>query len=162
AQTAALLDELLRCAVALVQDQYGNYVVQHVLEHGKAAHRAAIIHKLRGQLLVLSQHKFASNVVEKCVQFAAEPERSAMLEEIVTPRPDGTLPLHIMMKDQYANYVVQKLLDVCDEPSRDVLIHKIRPHFGALKKFTYGKHIITRIEKMRPAGGSAVTSNPLS
>jgi len=34
-QTSAILDELLSNIEPLLQDQYGNYVIQHVLEHGK-------------------------------------------------------------------------------------------------------------------------------
>jgi hypothetical protein len=34
----------------LVQDQYGNYVVQHVLEHGSAADVAAIVARIKGQV----------------------------------------------------------------------------------------------------------------
>lgn len=55
--------------------------------------------------------------------------------------------LHVMMKDQYANYVVQKMLDVCESSQRKVLMHKIRPHFASLRKYTYGKHIISKLEK---------------
>ncbi len=35
-------------------------------------------------------------------------------------------PLHIMMKDQYANYVVQKMIDVAEPSQRKILMHKIR------------------------------------
>lgn len=52
-----------------------------------------------------------------------------------------------MMKDQYANYVVQKILDVIDENQRENLINRIKPHIQTLKKYTYGKHIISRIER---------------
>lgn len=55
--------------------------------------------------------------------------------------------LHIMMKDQYANYVVQKMIDVSEPTQRKVLMHKIRPHLNSLRKYTYGKHIIAKLEK---------------
>ena len=48
-----------------------------------------------------------------------------------------------MMKDQFANYVIQKMLDVVDPDQKVMLIEKIRPHLPSLKKFTYGKHLIT-------------------
>ena len=48
-----------------------------------------------------------------------------------------------MMKDQYANYVVQKMLDVVDGDQRDLLVAKIKPHLQSLKKYTYGKHLIS-------------------
>jgi hypothetical protein len=52
-----------------------------------------------------------------------------------------------MMKDQYANYVIQKIIDVVDDSQRESLIQKVRPHVQTLKKYTYGKHIIARVEK---------------
>lgn len=52
-----------------------------------------------------------------------------------------------MMKDQYANYVVQKMIDVADSSQRKILMHKIRPHIHSLRKFTYGKHILAKLEK---------------
>lgn len=52
-----------------------------------------------------------------------------------------------MMKDQYANYVVQKMIDVSEPTQRKVLMHKIRPHLNSLRKYTYGKHIIAKLEK---------------
>ncbi|KAB5524678.1 hypothetical protein DKX38_022427 [Salix brachista] len=49
-----------------------------------------------------------------------------------------------MMKDQYANYVVQKILDTCTDIQRAMLLNRIRTHVNALKKYTYGKHIVAR------------------
>lgn len=84
------MDELLRCTVSLVQDQYGNYVIQHVLEHGKRKDKSLVVSKIKGQVLLLSQHKFASNVVEKCVEFGTPSERSQILDEILNGKgPDG-------------------------------------------------------------------------
>jgi pumilio RNA-binding family len=52
-----------------------------------------------------------------------------------------------MMKDQYANYVVQKMIDVAEPAQRKILMHKIRPYLASLRKYTYGKHIIVKLEK---------------
>lgn len=52
-----------------------------------------------------------------------------------------------MMKDQYANYVVQKMIDVADPAQRRMLMQKIKPHIHTLRKFTYGKHILAKLEK---------------
>lgn len=61
--------------------------------------------------------------------------------------PSSRSGLHVMMKDQYANYVVQKMIDVSEPTQRKVLLHKIRPHMNSLKKYTYGKHIIAKLDK---------------
>merc|ERR1712137_1116088 len=151
-QTIPILDELLHCTCSLVQDQYGNYVIQHVLERGRRQDKSAIILKLQGKIISMSQHKFASNVVEKCVEYGSKQERGIIIEEILgSKNPDKLVAnLLTMMKDQYANYVVQKIIDVVDDEQRRLLIQKIKPHIPSLKKYTYGKHIIARLEKTQP------------
>lgn len=143
-QTAPILAELHQHTEQLIQDQFGNYVIQHVLEHGKPEDKSQLINSVRGKVLMLSQHKFASNVVEKCVTHATRAERALLIEEVCGFNDNA---LHVMMKDQYANYVVQKMIDVSEPTQRKVLMHKIRPHLNSLKKYTYGKHIIAKLEK---------------
>lgn len=64
-----------------------------------------------------------------------------------------------MMKDQYANYVVQKMIDVSEPTQRKTLLHKIRPHVNSLRKYTYGKHIIAKLEKFSiKSGVAAITA----
>ncbi|CAL5208842.1 unnamed protein product [Lathyrus oleraceus] len=109
-----MMDEILQCVCMLAQDQYGNYVVQHVLEHGKPEERSAIIKELTGQIVQMSQQKFASNVIEKCLCFGTAAERQAIVNEMIGSTDDNE-PLQVMMKDQFANYVVQKVLETCDD-----------------------------------------------
>ena len=68
--------------------------------------------------------------------------------------------LYAMMKDQYANYVVQKMIDVAEPAQRKLLMQKIRPHIHSLRKFTYGKHILAKLEKylMKNSEFSAILS----
>lgn len=146
-QTTPILEELHQVIERLVQDQYGNYVVQHVLEHGSPDDKSKIVIELRGKVLVLSQHKFASNVVEKCVSYSSRSEKAMLIEEICSLCDGPQSALYIMMKDQYANYVVQKMIDVAEPKQRSILMHKIRPHIATLRKYTYGKHILAKLEK---------------
>lgn len=139
---APLMEELHRYTHNLVQDQYGNYVIQHVLERGKPEDRSQVINKIRGQVLQMSKHKFASNVVEKCVAYGSQSDRRALIDEVCHAKADGVIPLHVMMKDQFANYVVQKMLDIAEPEQKEMLINRLKPHLGMLKKFTYGKHLI--------------------
>lgn len=61
-----------------------NYVILSCLfeEHGKPEDKAQLISSVRGKVLTLSQHKFASNVVEKCVTHATRQERCVLIEEV--------------------------------------------------------------------------------
>ncbi|KAF4801122.1 pumilio 2 isoform X7 [Turdus rufiventris] len=129
------------------QDQYGNYVIQHVLEHGRPEDKSKIVSEIRGKVLALSQHKFASNVVEKCVTHASRAERALLIDEVCCQNDGPHSALYTMMKDQYANYVVQKMIDMAEPAQRKIIMHKIRPHITTLRKYTYGKHILAKLEK---------------
>ncbi|XP_028847757.1 pumilio homolog 1 isoform X4 [Denticeps clupeoides] len=146
-QTLPILEELHTHTEQLVQDQYGNYVIQHVLEHGRAEDKSKIVAEIRGNVLGLSQHKFASNVVEKCVTHSQRAERAVLIDEVCSMADGNHSALYTMMKDQYANYVVQKMIDVAEPTQRKIVMHKIRPHIATLRKYTYGKHILAKLEK---------------
>ncbi|XP_033618804.1 pumilio homolog 2 isoform X7 [Fukomys damarensis] len=146
-QTLPILEELHQHTEQLVQDQYGNYVIQHVLEHGRPEDKSKIVSEIRGKVLALSQHKFASNVVEKCVTHASRAERALLIDEVCCQNDGPHSALYTMMKDQYANYVVQKVIDMAEPAQRKIVMHKIRPHITTLRKYTYGKHILAKLEK---------------
>lgn len=57
------------------------------------------------------------------------------------------------MKDPFGNYVVQKVLETCDDQSRELILSRIKVHLTALKRYTYGKHIVSRVEKLIATGG---------
>ncbi|XP_077151698.1 pumilio homolog 1 isoform X16 [Ranitomeya variabilis] len=152
-QTLPILEELHQHTEQLVQDQYGNYVIQHVLEHGRPEDKSKIVAEIRGNVLVLSQHKFASNVVEKCVTHASRTERAMLIDEVCSMNDGPHSALYTMMKDQYANYVVQKMIDVAEPAQRKIVMHKIRPHIATLRKYTYGKHILAKLEKFYMKNG---------
>jgi pumilio RNA-binding family len=79
---SGLMSELHNLIDRLVQDQYGNYVVQHILQHSSPANAKRVVDRIKGQVLFMSQHKFASNVVEKCVAHCSETDRTALVEEV--------------------------------------------------------------------------------
>lgn len=155
-QKAVILEELRQCCADLVQDCYGNYVIQFVMQHGWDADRAVLIKEVQQNLLEFSQHKFASNVVEKCLQYASRRDRDEMIWTIINVTFDinnpvdskGHCVLESMVRDPYANYVVQKVIDVSDERQRAAIIRYVRENINQLRRYTYGKHIIVRLEKL--------------
>lgn len=53
------------------------------MQHGWEADRAVLIREVQTNLLDFSQHKFASNVVEKCLQYASKRDRDEMIWTII-------------------------------------------------------------------------------
>ena len=152
-----VLEELRQYYSELVQDCYGNYVIQFVMQHGWEVDRASLIKEVQTNLLDFSQHKFASNVVEKCLQFANKRDRDEMIWTIINVTFDlnnpvdaktGHCVLESMVRDPYANYVVQKVIDVSDERQRGAICRYVKENIVQLRRYTYGKHIIVRLEKI--------------
>ncbi|XP_057534891.1 pumilio homolog 5-like isoform X2 [Amaranthus tricolor] len=146
----SIVDEILESTSTLAKDPYGNYVTQHILETGMPHHRSQIIRKLTGQFVQLSQHKFASNVVEKCIKYGDDLEQDLIIEEIVA-RSGNNESLLMMMKDQFANYVVQKIFEIGSDTHKHTLRNYMRSHLSALKKVAYAKHIVSRYEQLEGA-----------
>jgi pumilio RNA-binding family len=65
---------------------YGNYVISHVLEHGKYSDKEFVINKMKKRVLSLSIHKFGSNVIEKCLVHSDKRQKEDLLGEILVAR----------------------------------------------------------------------------
>lgn len=74
--------------------------------------REAVLEKLYGSFQCMSQHKFASNVVEVCLARGNTKQRDRVVGEILNEGGNSQEQLQIMMKDQFGNYVIQKVLEV--------------------------------------------------
>lgn len=73
-----------------LQDPFGNYVVQYVLELGHVEATATIMRQLYDHYADLAQQKFSSNVVEKCLKLGgpglAEHRERVIRELIASPQ----------------------------------------------------------------------------
>lgn len=66
------------------------------MEHGKPHERTTIISKLAGQIVKMSQQKFASNVIEKCLAFGSPEERQILVNEMLGTS-DENEPLQVWL-----------------------------------------------------------------
>ena len=61
-----LLNEITSNALEIVQNPFGNYVIQHILDEWGPEIARTIIDVIITTMISLSMQKFSSNVVEKC------------------------------------------------------------------------------------------------
>ncbi|OQR87640.1 hypothetical protein ACHHYP_08412 [Achlya hypogyna] len=145
AQKRAVISQVELHAMKLMQDPYGNYVVQYVLDACPNDETVGLMAKCAGHVYELSVQKFSSNVVEKCLELAPYELRQAFVREIIaSPR------MHRMLQDQFANYVVQRALSVASDELCLDLVHAIQPHLPAMKNTSGGRRIQARILKRFP------------
>lgn len=156
-QKTDVLDALQLCHKTLLDDQYGNYVIQHVLQHGRVSDRQSLLQIIVASgILTLSRQKFASNVVEKLLKYGTPGQRNrvvaAMLKKVAhddsipSLSPGGTPIVILMVRDAFANYVVQTALDVTPEgEERRQLINVLNSNVNLLRQYTYAKHILQKL-----------------
>ncbi|KAA8495083.1 Pumilio-like 2 [Porphyridium purpureum] len=168
-QKAPIRNEIMKNIHKLISDQYGNYVIQHIVEHGTEQERAAVTAVVFEDVVALSQHKFASNVVERCLQHGNAMQRKQLIEVLIEGDgrgPPGVSPLSSLVRDNFGNYVVQRVLDVAEPQQRERVVNILRVQMNLIKKYSYGKHILARLEPgwagsprvMSPYGASSMYS----
>lgn len=76
-----------------------------MLEHGKPDERSVIIKQLTGQIVQMSQQKFASNVIEKCLTFGSLEERQLLVNEMLGST-DENEPLQVCFIHAFRQTIV--------------------------------------------------------
>jgi hypothetical protein len=153
AQKVQLATEITFNALTLVQDAFGNYVVQYVLDLKYARFSDAIIRRFLGHVYELSLQKFSSNVIEKCIRVAEIDTRRGLIAGILDK---DRLP--VLLQDNYANYVVQTSLDVAEPGQYVQLVELIRPVLPSIRHLPYCKRIQSKL--MRDVSTSVSAGPP--
>ncbi|KAF2722030.1 ARM repeat-containing protein [Polychaeton citri CBS 116435] len=146
-----IMSELHDGMTSLITDQYGNYVVQHVVEHGNEQDRLRVLQLILRSLETYSKHKYASNVVEKCIACAGNGWRRDVVRILANGQQrmseEGS-PLVSLINDSYGNYVIQKLLEILPDTDYFDFVEILRPTMNVAKRAGYGKTAIAIEKKM--------------
>jgi hypothetical protein len=147
-QRAQLIAQITNCAFELVQDPFGNYVVQYILDLDEAGFTTPLCHSFAGRVVALSKQKFSSNVIEKCLRTADPETKRALVREMMAGNE-----LERMLRDSFANYVVQTALDFLDEKTKNELADGIRPILPSIKSTPHGRRIASKIMSLDQTQG---------
>ena len=141
-QRVQLVAEITYNALTLVQDPFGNYVVQYVLDLSIPRFTDAVVRQFVGNVCLLSVQKFSSNVIEKCIRVSEPGVRKQLIEELL-----NRTRLEKLLRDSFANYVVQTSLDYADPVQRMRLVECIRPILPVIRNTPYGKRIQSKLQR---------------
>lgn len=148
-QLRPLVNDVLGCAADLASNQYGNYVVQNILESGTDEDITQLIYAFSGGFYSFSIHKFASNVIEKCIRRANDAQKDAIFAEIIGT--DGTYQndriLH-MVADQFGNYVIQRIIEFGTESQQNAIYTVVYDNYDELYTRQYARHVINKLENL--------------
>ncbi|KAJ2769748.1 hypothetical protein IWQ56_002430 [Coemansia nantahalensis] len=141
-QKTQLVNVVIAQALTLVQDPFGNYVVQYVLDLNVPEYLEPLVQKFVDHICALSVQKFSSNVMEKCIRQASPATRRLLVAPLLQRDT-----LDMLMRDSYGNYVVQTALDYADPHQRLELIESILPLLPLIRSAPYGKRIYNKLQR---------------
>ncbi|KAK2198231.1 bifunctional Pumilio RNA-binding repeat/Armadillo-like helical/Pumilio [Babesia duncani] len=143
-QRQELIEAIILNALELVQDAYGNYVVQYVLKLKIPSINRRIVMAVAAQTTELAKQKFSSNVVERCLIYCCQDIRTILISQFIEA-PVSVLKDLIL--DPFGNYVIQRVLNVAQPQELHQLLEKIQPHMDEIKVASSGKKIAAKITR---------------
>lgn len=141
----------------LINDQFGNYIIQFLFELNflKTSNNINYLideffKRIYKNLIQLSCLKFSSNVVEKFIKVLKSKQSYVYLTEIIK-LVDANFEL--LIKDKFGNYVIQTLIDqFYDVPElgteMNALIVNIKNYLPAIKSAPYARKIQLKIQQL--------------
>lgn len=145
-----LVAKIVEKSLELMQDAYGNYVVQYVLDVCSDEDVHSVCESVVGKVSLLAIQKFSSNVMEKCLERCTDKVREAYLEELSDQEK-----IRELMMDPFGNYVIQRALAVASHTQALKLVDAMRPHLissngGGIRNTAGGRRILAKIERRFP------------
>lgn len=146
---------------SLIEDPYGNYLVQNVIKLNDLSKNQIIFNEIAKDFIKLSQLKFSSNVIEKCLDSCLSYGEEPQIEKVFK----GTLGhddvqitselglmggcndmktrvnfiVQKLIYNQYGNYVIQKILvKVRDNSLKNEILYTIKDLQPSLMQFKHG------------------------
>lgn len=135
--------EIIKNIGLFINDRYGNYVIQHLIESENKL-KDKIFDYIIINSFVLSKDKFSSNVVERCVNNSSQTQLEAFLDQF-SKFTDGKPCLFYMCIDMYANYVVQRFFDIANADLKAKAKAIIKPYTKEMKTIPFTKHILLKL-----------------
>ncbi|KAF2397182.1 ARM repeat-containing protein [Trichodelitschia bisporula] len=146
-QKTQLVAHITSNALALVQDPFGNYVVQYILDLNIPDFTRPLCLSFLTKLIELSKQKFSSNVIEKCLRVSDVVTKRRMIEELLIAPTE----MEKILKDLYANYVIQTALEYGDPEIKARLWDIVIPILPNIRGTPCGRRLS---QKLQAAGAS--------
>ncbi|KNH09570.1 triosephosphate isomerase [Perkinsela sp. CCAP 1560/4] len=138
-----LLQEIFSYSRALTRNQYGNYVVQHLLISSGSKYRDAIVDIVLPEFFELACHKFASNVIEKVIVFSESENHEKLMKKCFTEKDSDDV--HCLVKlvtNPFGNYVVQRLFEFGNKEEKAQIASLLAAHMPLIERNSCSRHII--------------------
>uniref|UniRef100_A0A914IEA8 PUM-HD domain-containing protein n=1 Tax=Globodera rostochiensis TaxID=31243 RepID=A0A914IEA8_GLORO len=133
-----VLEQLHANVLNLVTDQYGSFVIEHVIEHGLPEDWERIVRCLHENVPTLVTDQYGSYVIEHVIEHGRLEDRERIvrcLHENVT-----SLSVH-----KYGSRVIRSVLEHCTEQQKRSVLEQLRDIVPTLVTDKYGNYVIQHV-----------------
>ena len=139
-QKNVLITTVLNSIGSLVNDEFGNYIIQFILDLKEKQYNELIYTYILKNLLPLSKKKFSSNVIDKYI-IQDDDLSIKLINHMIENKLIGE-----MISDQYGNYVIQKAIDTArNENTQKYLLQMIFPIVNEIRKDNFGRQLFSKL-----------------
>ena len=150
---------------------FGNYVIQCIIKQGNGTGSGSScwysklktfinfknkfitsVFKNRKDIIRLSDNKFGSNVMEKCIIASNKAQLNLLISSICWNRRSG---LRSMIPNEYANYVLSTLLIYCDKTQQESIVNCVHNQIADLydpyltENFQFGWEFLLKCQEIK-------------
>lgn len=151
-QKNRLAGELLTEAVTLCTHIFGNYVMQHLLEHGTEAHISSLTQVLIERAAIVSRDPHGNAVLEKCFSHVNAAGKVALANALAM-KPDL---LFAMGSTRHGNRAAKEALASAELEHRNYACVTLMEQKAKLRASRYGRALATFVEKLMQGEGEAI------
>jgi pumilio RNA-binding family len=153
-----VLKKITKGTKELSENEFGNYVVQHMLEHGREVDKKKILTIVCEHIADFGKAKCSSNVVEKCFEICTtgchadylKEDRDKLFKTMLASRiaqgKHDTL-LQELATDDFGNYIVQRMCEHSKGEERTDIGNQLSAIKVNLNHAAKGKHVIDTCKK---------------
>ena len=122
----------------IITNQHGNYIIQNIIMKDNLIHKYGVIENIIKNIVLFSNQKFSSNVVEKC--FEVNEMKDKVIEEILKNNNFEQILLN-----EYGNYVIQKALLKSDQNKQYLMFKLLVPLIPKLQCLSFGQKLLSKL-----------------
>ena len=139
------IDDVLGDVRSISEDPYGNFVVQHILEHGGDEHRGRIVRALGADLRSAATHPNVCQVLNKALIYAAPEDQRSLVVAVVS---QGLLADMAVQRTGFAT--TQRLLEVATGPLLQEAHQQLRADARRIESTKHGLALLDLVSRESP------------
>ncbi|OLL25955.1 Meiotic coiled-coil protein 2, partial [Neolecta irregularis DAH-3] len=144
--------EVLLSLDQVIRGKWGNWVIQHIAEHGAPKYSKRTLALILSSSVIYSVDQFASKVIEKVLKISGQNFISKYISCILKPvEGRSRVPLVDIASDQYGNYLISWLLSAqqsgITKEQRGQICSTIKKYLVSLRGSKFGSKVAFMIDR---------------